>query len=42
MIGFFLQQMAQQRAQVPVADLPSFDLLAQTLESRRLEAAQKE
>ena len=42
MIGFFLQQMAQQRAQVPVADLPSFDLLAQTLESRRLEAAQQE
>ena len=41
MLGFFLQQMAQQRAQVPVTDLPSFDLLELTLESRRLEAAQQ-
>ena len=41
MIGFFLQQMTQQRAQVPPADLPSFDLLSQTLEARRLEATEK-
>ena len=38
-LGFFLQQVAQQRALVPDEDLPSYDLLTRTLEARRLKAA---
>ena len=41
-LGFFLQQVAQQRSQVPEKDLPSLDLLIQTLEARRLKAAEEE
>ena len=39
-LGFFLQQVAQQRGLVPEKDLPSYDLLTRTLEARRLKAAE--
>lgn len=41
-LGFFLQQVAQQRGLVPDEDLPSYDLLTRTLEARRLKAAEAE